>query len=117
MEDLGAEYFHELVSRSFFQKCGNHETRFVMHDLITDLAQSVARRVSINLEDKLEHNKNYTILQDTQHVSYNHWYRETFKNFEAFKEAEHLRTFLALPIDQDYPYGLGCYLTSKVFYD
>ena len=113
MEDLGAEYFHELVSRSFFQKCGNHETRFVMHDLITDLAQSVARQVCINLED----NKNYTILQDTQHVSYNHFHRETFKNFEAFKEAEHLRTFLALPIDQDYPYGLGCYLTSKVFYD
>ena len=117
MEDLGAEYCHELVSRSFFQKCGNHETRFVMHDLITDLAQSVARRVSINLEDKLEHNKNYTILQDTQHVSYNHWYRETFKNFEAFKEVEHLRTFLALSIDQDYPYGLGSYLTSKAFYD
>ena len=42
----------------------NHETRFVMHDLITDLAQSVARQVCINLEDKLEHNKNYTILQD-----------------------------------------------------
>ncbi|RVW63332.1 putative disease resistance protein [Vitis vinifera] len=31
----------------------------------------------------------------------------------ARQEAEHLRTFLALPIDQDYPYGLGCYLTSK----
>ncbi|KAJ9697306.1 hypothetical protein PVL29_009206 [Vitis rotundifolia] len=88
-----------------------------MNDLITNPAQSVARQVCINLEDTLEHNKNYTISQDTQHVSYNHSYRETFKKFEAFKEVEHLRTFLALPIDQDYSYGLGCYLTSKVFYD
>ncbi|XP_034705129.1 putative disease resistance protein RGA4 [Vitis riparia] len=34
MEDLGGEYFRELVSRSFFQQSGNGGSQFVMHDLI-----------------------------------------------------------------------------------
>ena len=112
MEDLGAEYFRELVSRSFFQRSGNGGSRFVMHDLISDLAQSVAGHLCFNLEDKLEHNKNKIISRDTRHVSYNRCYNEIFKKFEALKEEEKLRTFIALPI---YGGPLWCNLTSKVF--
>jgi hypothetical protein len=42
IEDLGNEYFHNLLSRSFFQQSFKDELRFLMHDLINDLAQRVA---------------------------------------------------------------------------
>ncbi|XP_028074445.1 disease resistance protein RGA2-like [Camellia sinensis] len=38
MEDLGRKYFHELVSRSFFQLSSGNKSQFIMHDLINDLA-------------------------------------------------------------------------------
>ncbi|CBI35078.3 unnamed protein product, partial [Vitis vinifera] len=90
MEDLGAEYFRELVSRSFFQQSGNGGSQFVMHDLISDLAQSVAAQLCFNLEDKLEHNKNHIISRDTRHK---------------------LRTFIALPIYVG-PFFGPCHLTN-----
>ncbi|CBI24966.3 unnamed protein product, partial [Vitis vinifera] len=54
MEDLGDDYFCELLSRSFFQSSSNHESHFVMHDLIHDLAQGVAGEICFCLEDELE---------------------------------------------------------------
>ncbi|XP_020532827.1 putative disease resistance RPP13-like protein 1 [Jatropha curcas] len=38
-EDVGAEYFHELLCRSLFQPSTNGESFLVMHDLVNDLAQ------------------------------------------------------------------------------
>ena len=114
MEDLGAEYFRELVSRSFLMQSENGESQFVMHDLISDLAKSVAGQLFLHLEDELEHNKNYINLQDTRHVSYNRCHHEIFKRFEALNEAKKLRTFIALPVSVN-PYLFGqCYLTRKV---
>ena len=43
-------------------------------------------------------------------MSYNRCFHEIFKKFEALKEVENLRTFIALPIY----HGWG-HLTSKVF--
>ncbi|XP_038695450.1 putative disease resistance RPP13-like protein 1 [Tripterygium wilfordii] len=71
MEDLGIEYFEDLVSRSFFQSSSNksrifyqsisfigptNSTRsvFVMHDLISDIAQTIAGDICYNCEDKTE---------------------------------------------------------------
>ncbi|KAF7153586.1 hypothetical protein RHSIM_Rhsim01G0058700 [Rhododendron simsii] len=50
-EDIGCEYFHELLSRSFFQPSSSGEL-FVMHDLINDLAQFLSRKTCFKLEDK-----------------------------------------------------------------
>ncbi|KAK1407415.1 hypothetical protein QVD17_39031 [Tagetes erecta] len=41
MENLGDEYFKELVSRSFFQHSTKFESKYTMHDLLNDLAMSV----------------------------------------------------------------------------
>ncbi|KAF5445287.1 hypothetical protein F2P56_034349, partial [Juglans regia] len=51
MEDLGFEYFRSLLSRSFFQQSRINESQFVMHDLINDLAQSVASDTCFRMED------------------------------------------------------------------
>ena len=38
MEDIRVEYFLELLARSFFQQSNCRSSKFVMHDLINDLA-------------------------------------------------------------------------------
>ena len=76
----------------------NGESQFVMHDLISDLAKSVAGQQFLHLENKMEHNKNYINLQDTCHVSYSRNSYEIFKKFDPLNEAEKLRSFIALPV-------------------
>nr|XP_048318615.1 putative disease resistance RPP13-like protein 1 [Ziziphus jujuba var. spinosa] len=50
MEDVGDEYFNELVSTSFFQRSSGQEL-FGMHDLVHDLAKYVSRGHCIILQD------------------------------------------------------------------
>ncbi|XP_021803364.1 putative disease resistance RPP13-like protein 1 [Prunus avium] len=52
MEDLGHDYFQELLCRSLFQKASENNSRYVMHDLVTDLAQWAAGNTCFRLEDK-----------------------------------------------------------------
>ncbi|XP_057977517.1 putative disease resistance RPP13-like protein 1 [Malania oleifera] len=89
MEDLGDEYFHELLSRSFFQPA-NNGLQFVMHDLINDLAQSVSGKICF----KLEGNKAYKISEKARHSSYVQGNHDGKIKFAAFNEAKSLRTFL-----------------------
>ncbi|KAG5539300.1 hypothetical protein RHGRI_019760 [Rhododendron griersonianum] len=110
MEDLGSDYFRELSSRSFFQLSKRGEvSRFVMHDLINDLAQFVARRICFRMEEKLENNEGHTIITKARHSSYVRGYRDGIQKFEIFQKAKNLRSFL--------PFGLrdnDSYLTSDV---
>ncbi|KAF7154800.1 hypothetical protein RHSIM_Rhsim01G0057600 [Rhododendron simsii] len=93
LEDLGCEYFQELVSRSFFQPSRSSEL-FVMHDLINDLAQFFARKTCFRLEDKLKENEGDESISKARHSSYTRGDHDGIKKFEAFKRAKNLRTFL-----------------------
>jgi hypothetical protein len=53
MEDLGSEYFRNLLSRSFFQQSFKDESQYQMHDLINDLAQWVAGDICFKMEDRV----------------------------------------------------------------
>ncbi|CAL5381804.1 unnamed protein product [Camellia sinensis] len=109
MEDLGVEYFRELRSRSFFQlSSGGESSKFVMHDLINDLAQSVAGYTCFRLEDMKE--EQCRKLKSARHSSYMQSSHDTIKKFGTFYEAENVRTFLPLSLSK-YRYG---YLTSEV---
>nr|XP_023874983.1 putative disease resistance RPP13-like protein 1 isoform X1 [Quercus suber]XP_023874984.1 putative disease resistance RPP13-like protein 1 isoform X1 [Quercus suber]XP_023874985.1 putative disease resistance RPP13-like protein 1 isoform X1 [Quercus suber]XP_023874986.1 putative disease resistance RPP13-like protein 1 isoform X1 [Quercus suber]XP_023874987.1 putative disease resistance RPP13-like protein 1 isoform X1 [Quercus suber]XP_023874988.1 putative disease resistance RPP13-like protei len=57
MEDLGGDYFHDLLKRSFFRQASNSKTHFVMHDLMHDLAQWAAGGLYCRLEVQLGGNK------------------------------------------------------------
>ncbi|XP_057513352.1 putative disease resistance RPP13-like protein 1 isoform X2 [Actinidia eriantha] len=108
IEDLGCEYFRELLARSFFQSSSSGErSLFVMHDLINDLAQYVARRICFRLEDNLE-NKD---IRKVRHFSYMRNHFDGIKKLETFCEAKNLRTFLPCGSRDQWSY---CYLTSKV---
>ncbi|KAL7233365.1 hypothetical protein ACSBR1_017065 [Camellia fascicularis] len=71
MEDEGGKYFQELLSRSFFQPSSTSKSsKFVMHDLINDLAQVVARDTCFRLDDKLKDQKQHKNLKKARHSSY-----------------------------------------------
>ncbi|KAK8341399.1 hypothetical protein V6Z11_A08G166900 [Gossypium hirsutum] len=107
-EDLGHEYFSDLLSRSFFRKSNNNSSLFVMHDLIIDLAQSVAGDSCFNMEHELH------IGEMARHVSFIPRRYDVSQRFEIFNERKHVRSFIALstPCQR----GGYCYLSSKVLY-
>ncbi|CAL5380901.1 unnamed protein product [Camellia sinensis] len=111
MEDVGGEYFRELLSRSFFQPSSTGKSsKFVMHDLINDLAQVVARETCFRLEDILKYPKQCKNIKKARHSSYMREQYEGMKKFEIFDKAMHLRTFLPFYTRN----GLNCYLASNV---
>jgi Leucine-rich repeat (LRR) protein len=135
MEDLGSEYFHNLLSRSFFQQSSTkksrfakrmssldkeiigksqllmpEKSRFVMHDLINDLAQWVAGDICFRMEDRIGGFNGRTLPKKSRHSSYLGGECDIAKKFEAFFELACLRTFLPLMLP-----SLGhCYLTHNV---
>ncbi|XP_057991360.1 putative disease resistance RPP13-like protein 1 isoform X2 [Hevea brasiliensis] len=114
MEDLGHEYFQDLLSRSFFQQSTSNKSRFVMHDLINDLAQSVSGELCFNLDDKSKVPNSYSKVR---HSAFTCHFIEIFQRFEVFYEMNSLRTFLALPklsSDDPSPYN---FLAGKVVHD
>ncbi|KAI8546018.1 hypothetical protein RHMOL_Rhmol07G0083000 [Rhododendron molle] len=115
MEDLGSDYFRELSSRSFFQPSSRGEvSRFVMHDLINDLAQFVARRICFRMEEKLENNEGHTIITKARHSSYVRGYRDGIQKFEIFQKAKNLRSFLPFGFRDRGTDQSTSYLTSHV---
>ncbi|XWS10933.1 hypothetical protein CRYUN_Cryun38cG0041000 [Craigia yunnanensis] len=107
IEDFGNQCFRDLVSRSFFQI--SSISRFVMHDLINDLAQFVAGEIC----SKMEGDKQQKISYRTRHSSYVCSQYDSVKKFEAFDQVDSLRTFLPLKL----PWKGHCFLTSFVLDD
>ncbi|OMO89310.1 Disease resistance protein [Corchorus capsularis] len=104
IENLGHKYFRDLLSRSLLQISNkDNSDRFVMHDLIHDLAQSVAGEICFRIEGDKQ------ISKHTRHLSYMDVGYESemdseqdyTKNFDSICEVKHLRTFLIyhLPIN------------------
>jgi hypothetical protein len=95
--DLGSEYFCNLLSRSFFQQSSVRKSRFVMHDLINDLAQWVAGDICFRMEDRLKGINEGKISKKVRHSSYlDRNYDDATKKFGVFSKHTSLRTFLPL---------------------
>ncbi|CAK9136487.1 unnamed protein product [Ilex paraguariensis] len=97
MEVFGGSCFMELFSRSFFQRSGGTESKFVMHDLLNDLAQYLAGETCFRLDDNMEGNERCKISEKARHSSFIRHKYEVYKRFKAFHELRGLRTFLPLP--------------------
>ena len=98
MEDIGSEYFQDLLMRSFFQQSYSDESLFVMHDLINDIAQWAAGGLCYRLEDTLCGNNQSDTFTKVRHFSYVQSMYDGIKKFEDFPKDVHLRTFMSLPI-------------------
>ncbi|GAB4832297.1 hypothetical protein Ancab_006308 [Ancistrocladus abbreviatus] len=109
-EDVGDEYFLELLSRSFFQPAsddGGGEC-YVMHDLFHDLALVV----SGDFCAQLEKSKPSEISKRVRHMSCTAFEDDNFNKYEFLSEAKRLRTFLRI-LPRLWYYG-SFYLNTKV---
>nr|GEU80536.1 NBS-LRR resistance-like protein [Tanacetum cinerariifolium] len=97
-ERLGHDYFEELLSRSFFQHAPDDESLFVMHDLMHDLATSVAEEFFFRLEKDMGKDVRKLALEKLRHMSFVREEYEAYKKFMVFIEANCLRTFLSVGV-------------------
>uniref|UniRef100_A0A6N2L242 Rx N-terminal domain-containing protein n=1 Tax=Salix viminalis TaxID=40686 RepID=A0A6N2L242_SALVM len=115
MEELYS-CFNELLSRSFFQRSSSNEQRYLMHHLISDLAQSVAGETCVNLNDKQEYNKIFPDFEKTRHISFTRRTYEVAQRFKDLGKLKRLRTFIALRLYSS-PWGAYCYLSNNVLHE
>ncbi|CAJ2638851.1 unnamed protein product [Trifolium pratense] len=108
-ENIGEEYFDVLVSRSLIHQrsIGDKEEHFEMHNFVHDLATEVSSPHCINMD---EHNLNDMI----HNLSYNRGIYDSYDKFDKLYGLKGLRTFLALPLQEQLPL---CLLSNKVVYD
>ncbi|KAF3437407.1 hypothetical protein FNV43_RR20160 [Rhamnella rubrinervis] len=111
-EEVGEEYFNELLSRSLLQQNEmrefHDERSFVMHDLVHDLAKFVVGEFFLWLDE----NNTRASVRKARYVS--HMRREGYdyeaKKFEVLFENKTLRVLLGVPpflldedkLDEDY---------------
>ncbi|KAL3325046.1 hypothetical protein AABB24_038912 [Solanum stoloniferum] len=101
----GNEYFDELRSRSLFERVPESERkseRFLMHDLINDLAQTASSKLCIRLE---ENEGSDDMLEQSRHMSYSVGREGDFEKLKLLSKSEQLRTLL--PISTGYSPNLS----------
>ncbi|XP_014502954.1 putative disease resistance RPP13-like protein 1 [Vigna radiata var. radiata] len=90
-EEVGEQYFNDLLSRSFFQQ-STTEKRFVMHDLLNDLAKYVCGDICF----RLKFDKGKYIPKTTRHFSFEFDHVKCFDGFGSLTDAKRLRSFLPI---------------------
>ncbi|CAH1440671.1 unnamed protein product [Lactuca virosa] len=98
MENLGHEYFEELKSRSFFQQSTNDELGYTMHDLINDLATSVAGEFSFRLDGEVDVSDMNEAFDKFRHFSLVGPRSGSYRKLNELHRAKHLRTFLVMSV-------------------
>ncbi|GAB4839584.1 hypothetical protein Ancab_029107, partial [Ancistrocladus abbreviatus] len=88
LQEIGDGYFRELVSRSFFQPSYSHESFFMMHNCIRDLACHVFQEIGVCKENQ------QSISRRARHFSYMQGKYDRFETFAELRGVDHLRTFL-----------------------
>ncbi|KAJ0478578.1 putative P-loop containing nucleoside triphosphate hydrolase, leucine-rich repeat domain superfamily [Helianthus annuus] len=115
MESLGLEYFEELFSRSFFEYAPNDSSLFVMHDLLNDLAISVAGEFFLRLDDVMKDTRKKD-PEKYRHMSFVRKEYEANSKFKPIESATSLRTFLAVSVELEDSWG-EFYLSSEILVD
>lgn len=110
MEELGDQYFEELLSRSLFEKSRSSKSCFVMHDFINDLAQLISGEFCIQLES----GEADQILEKARHLSYFRSECDALESFETLVEVKCLRSFLPLQMPA---FVSVSYLSNRVLHD
>ncbi|PRQ57389.1 putative P-loop containing nucleoside triphosphate hydrolase, leucine-rich repeat domain, L [Rosa chinensis] len=103
-EEIGQDYFNDLISMSFFQ-VSSSSYQYFMHDLINDLASFVSGEFCFRWEGNDSPNN----LSKTRHFSYMEEYHDeadSLEMFEALQQAKCLHTFL--PLVPSYLWGQLC---------
>ncbi|WJX22356.1 hypothetical protein P8452_11669 [Trifolium repens] len=94
LEEVGYVYFNDLVSRSFFQRFGNGNRYYVMHDLVHDLAMFIGGEFYIR-EEGLEREPKI-IGAKTRHLSFTTLDDPVSKNFGTSGGPKYLRSYFPI---------------------
>ncbi|XP_060169439.1 putative disease resistance RPP13-like protein 1 [Lycium barbarum] len=102
--DSGEKDFLDLRSRSLFERVlvsskWNLE-RFLMHDLVNDVAQIASSKGCIRLED----NEGSHVLGKSRHLSYSMGFDGEFEKLKPLCNLEQLRTLLPINIHPSNPF-------------
>nr|KYP38141.1 Putative disease resistance RPP13-like protein 1 [Cajanus cajan] len=113
-EEIGKQYFDDLLARCFFEKSSKHETGFIMHDLLNDLAKYVCGDFCF----RLGVDKAGRIPKTTRHFSFPINHNSNFDGFESLNDAKRLRTFMPTvtglnSCSWSYKGSIICELSSK----
>jgi len=92
LEEVGQEYFDDLVSRSFFQSHQILGNCFVMHDLMHDLATFIGGEFYFRAD---ELGKDTKIDRKTRHLSFTR-FSDPVSDIEVFETVKLPRTFLLI---------------------
>ncbi|KAL1331835.1 putative disease resistance RPP13-like protein 1 isoform X3 [Arachis ipaensis] len=125
MEEVGGEYFDELIARSFFQP---HHTRqktifvpphktFVMHDLVHDLAMIFAGEFYFRAEEFQNASEVDIKTRRLSHIANGNY--PMSKLLGVCDRVNHTRTFLEINLNAWIPFNMEnapCILLSKLQY-
>ncbi|KAL6903685.1 hypothetical protein ACP4OV_004498 [Aristida adscensionis] len=97
-QDIGTEYFNELVCRSFFNCSplhGDKESKYVMHGLFHDLITSLSHNICFRYENHLSKMPEHALA--ARHLSIVPWERQTVFTLDTVtREVGHLDSFLTV---------------------
>ncbi|XP_020972300.1 putative disease resistance RPP13-like protein 1 isoform X5 [Arachis ipaensis] len=117
VEEVGGEYFDELIARSFFQPHNSREKIFVMHNLVHDLAMTCAGELYFRAK---ELRNAVEVDIKARHLSHN-----AKGNYPMSKllgvcdTVKHTRTFLEINLETWIPFNIEnatCILLSQLKY-
>ncbi|KAL4393006.1 hypothetical protein AHAS_Ahas02G0008800 [Arachis hypogaea] len=94
LEEVGCECFEELTSRLFFKPADHPRERYVMHDLLHDLAIFLAGDFYCRIEEFREQQKKEVLTRHLSCFSYGSLDNPISKVFKSVVKAESLRTSL-----------------------
>ncbi|XP_016184669.1 putative disease resistance RPP13-like protein 1 [Arachis ipaensis] len=117
MEEVGGEYFDELIARSFLQPHSTEENKFVMHDLVHDLAMTCAGEFYFRAEELLNA---VEIDIKARHLSHNAKGNYPMSNLlRVCDRVKHTRTFLEINLKEWIPFNMEnapCIMLSQLKY-
>ncbi|XP_014491132.1 putative disease resistance protein At3g14460 [Vigna radiata var. radiata] len=98
VQEIGEQYFDDLLTRSFFLQ-SSFIRKFVMHDLMNDLAKYVCADFCF----RLKFDKGNCIPKTTRHFSFASADLRFFDDFGSLTDAKRLRSFVQITNYAIYP--------------
>ncbi|XP_030470475.2 putative disease resistance protein At3g14460 [Syzygium oleosum] len=113
---LGWDHFDELVSRSFLQQSRVDASKFSMHDLLNDLAKSIAGGTCFSSEESLlATNEDGASLEKARYASFISTLFVTSKSLRAYEGMKVLRSLMLL--HDRFSWKDKFHISNKVLHD
>ncbi|KAF8037923.1 hypothetical protein BT93_B0694 [Corymbia citriodora subsp. variegata] len=113
---LGRTHFDELVSKSFLQQSSVDTSKFSMHDLLNDLAKSIAGGTCFNFgENQLASNEDDASLEKVRYASFTSLWSVTSKSMRVYHRMKVLRSLMLL--HDRYSWDDKFHISNKVLHD